>query len=87
MTMNNEIMKAVQATLERLEQRQEQVLEELQTQLSDTLTTLSSEQKRVLDYLTRQSEQRDQAISSYDTELNNLRKSLGLPHRETLINI
>ena len=45
------------------------------------------EQKRVLDYLTRQSEQRDQAISSYDTELNNLRKSLGLPHRETLINI
>ena len=85
--MNNEIMQAVKETLERLEQRQEQVLEELQTQLSDTLTTLSSEQKRVLDYLTRQSEQRDQAISSYDTELNNLRKSLGLPHRETLINI
>ena len=83
--MNNEIMQAVKETLERLEQRQEQVLEELQTQLSDTLTTLSSEQKRVLDYLTRQSQARDQAISNYETELNRLRQSLGLAHRETII--
>ena len=83
--MTNEIMQMIKESLERMEAQQQQVLADLGSQLADTLQNLQSEQKQVLDYLTRQSQARDQAIGNYETELNNLRKSLNLPHRETLI--